>query len=401
MRTPAAAVILILMLLTVLGSSMTAAASSEFTGYLELEGRYFFQDPLSPEQEGHNASIAFMPEYYHEWESGSSFVFVPFMRVDSVDPERTHFDIRELSYLLLGNMWELNVGFGKVFWGVTEFVHLVDIINQTDFVEGINQEDKLGQPMIQLTFPQDWGVIELFLMPYFRERTFPGPKGRLRSDPVVDTDNPLYESSEGERNTDFALRYSHTVAEWDMGIYYFNGTGRQPYLLPGTGGSGEPVLIPFYGLIDQTGLDVQLVSGRWLWKLEALYQTNPVDDYYASTGGLEYTFVGVAGSDLDLGLIGEYTFDSRGDDAPTPYENDAMLGLRLDLNDPAGSALLAGFIMDTESSATIARLEASRRIGSNWTASLEAWGFFNIPPDDPAYSLRNDDYVRLEFAYYF
>jgi hypothetical protein len=401
MKTPAAAVILILMSLTLFGSGTSAAASSQFTGYLELEGRYFFHDPLFPEQERHNASIALMPEYYHEWESGSSFVLVPFVRVDSVDPERTHFDIRELSYLWVDDTWELNAGFGKVFWGVTEFVHLVDIINQTDFVEGIDQEEKLGQPMIQLTFPRDWGVVEFFVLPYFRERTFPGPKGRLRPDPVVDTENPVYESSDGVHNTDLALRYSHTIGGWDMGVYYFTGTGRQPYLLPGTDGSGEPALIPFYGLIDQAGLDVQLVAGRWLCKLEALYQTNSVEDYYASTGGLEYTFVGVAGSDLNLGLIGEYTFDSRGDEAPTPYENDAMFGLRLDLNDPSGSALLAGIIMDTETSATIARLEASRRIGSNWTASLEAWSFSNIPPDDPAYSLRDDDYVRLELAYYF
>jgi len=30
--------------------------------------------------------------------------------------------------------WELTTGVSKVYWGVMEAVHLVDIINQTDFV---------------------------------------------------------------------------------------------------------------------------------------------------------------------------------------------------------------------------------------------------------------------------
>ena len=40
--------------------------------------------------------------------------------------------------------WSLSIGLGKVFWGVTEFNHLVDVINQTDLVEGIDGEAKLG-----------------------------------------------------------------------------------------------------------------------------------------------------------------------------------------------------------------------------------------------------------------
>ena len=131
-----------------------------------------------------------------------------------------------MNYLWLADTWELRLGFGKVFWGTTEFVHLVDIINQTDRVEDISLEKKLGQPMVQLSIPRDWGIVDMFVMSYFRERTFPGRRGRLRSALVVDTDNPIYESANKEWQVDAALRYSHSIGDWDIGLYHFYGTGR-------------------------------------------------------------------------------------------------------------------------------------------------------------------------------
>ncbi len=377
------------------------ALAHELSGYIAAERRFFFNDALFPEQERDNGSFAFQPEYYHEWENHSSFIFVPFGRFDSADSKRSHFDIRELNYLWPAEDWELRVGVGKVFWGVTEFVHLVDIINQTDLVENIDEEDKLGQPMVHLSVPRDWGVLDMFLLPYFRERTFPGRKGRLRSGLVVDTDNPVYESDDEEHHIDFAARYSHTIGDWDFGIYHFVGTGREPTLLSGTNKKGQPVLIPYYEQINQTGVDLQLVAGQWLYKLEALYRTGQGDDFFASIGGLEYTFVGVAESDMDLGVIGEYAYDDRRDNATTTYENDAMFGLRLAVNDADGTELLAGLIQDMDSPARALSIEASRRIAPNWKLYLQAWGFLDSAADDPLFNVRDDDFLQVELAYYF
>lgn len=130
----------------------------EINGHVSAEGRLFAHDPLYPDQEKNNASIALEPEFYHAWDVDYSLIFIPFLRIDNSDSERTHFDIRELNILLLGNPWELRIGIGKVFWGVTEFVHLVDIINQTDLVEDIEGEDKLGQPMVHLSPLQQIGA---------------------------------------------------------------------------------------------------------------------------------------------------------------------------------------------------------------------------------------------------
>lgn len=277
----------------------------------------------------------------------------------------------------------------------------MDIINQTDTVESYDGEDKLGQPMIRFSLPRDRGTIDLFALPYFRERTFPGCKGSLRSPLVVDTDNARYESGARKRHFDFALRYSHTIGDWDFGIYHFYGTGREPTLLLEAGDDGGPALIPFYEQINQTGVDVQWIAGEWLLKLESLYRTGQGDDFLAAVGGFEYSLTGVAGSDIDVGIIGEWAYDSRDEDATMPYEHDMMFGLRLALNDPADSTLLAGVMQDVTSSARVLSVEASRRILSNWKIALEALFFLGSPEDDLLHSMRDDDFLKLELAWHF
>ena len=120
----------------------------EWRGYVEFEGTYFFEEPLFPEQSNSDLSIAAEPEYIYEWNNGDDlFTFKPFYRIDQRDDNRTHGDIRELSWIHAADDWELLAGIGKVFWGVTEAIHLVDIINQTDQVEGFDGEEKLYAPM--------------------------------------------------------------------------------------------------------------------------------------------------------------------------------------------------------------------------------------------------------------
>ncbi len=372
----------------------------EFFGSLSLEGRGFFQNPAYPDQKHNNGSVATELELYHEYESGSSWIIKPFARIDSSDDERTHWDMREANYLHLAENWEVRIGLGKIFWGATEFVHLVDIINQTDLVESLDDEEKLGQAMIHLSIPGNWGVLDTFILPWFRERTYPGTKGRLRTPLAIATDQARYESGAEETHLDLALRYSHTFGDADVGVYNFKGTSRQPTLLLEMENI-TPVLIPFYQQINQTGMDVQMVAGNWLWKGEAFLRSGQGRSFAATTFGFEYTFVGITAEGMDLGVIGEYVFDDRQSHMASPYNNDFMAGLRLAFNDAEGTELLAGVIKDVKLSSMFTTIEASRRIGDNWKIALEAVFFVNIDRQDPAYSLRDDDHIRAQLFFYF
>jgi len=153
------------------------AQAHEFSGVVAGEVRLFAEDPNFPGQRDQSASFAFEPEYYHEFADGSSFTFVPFFRLDSADSERTHFDVRELTYLWLHEDFELRLGVRKVFWGTTEVLHLVDIINQTDVVENFDGEEKLGQPMANMSVSRDWGTVDLFVLPFFQRAHFSREQG--------------------------------------------------------------------------------------------------------------------------------------------------------------------------------------------------------------------------------
>ena len=378
--------------------------AAEWSGYVAAEGRWFPSEGAFPGQKNGGVSLSAQPEFRHQWRDASrGFTFVPFGRVDSQDERRTHADIRELIFLAVEGDWELRAGIGKVFWGVTESQHLVNIVNQIDYIEDFFGEEALGQPMLRLTRVVDTGSLDFFVLPYFRERTYPGEAGRFRTPLVVDTDRPLYESGDEERHIDWTLRWSQYVGNLDYGVYWFDGTGRDPQLLPGRK-NGEPVLLPYYPLIRQAGLDAQYTGEAWLWKLEAIYRDHRDprwSDFGAAVGGFEYTFVGIRDSAADLGVLLEYHWDSRGIEADRVFQNDLFAGLRYTPNDVASSELLAGVFWDLDYRNASVRLEASRRVGANVKVNLEAQWFGSTSAEDPLSFFRDDDYVQIEIARYF
>ena len=386
----------------------------EWTGYFGIEFRAFESD-LESDLESDAAqantvgSLVLEPEYFRQWNDGRDrFVVRPFLRFDADDDERSHFDFREFYWQRLGNGWQLDVGLRKVFWGVTESVHLVDIVNQTDLVEDPDGEDKLGQPMVHVGWSKSWGRLDLYLLTGFRERTFPGLDGRLRPSLEVDTDAAAYASGADQAHLDLALRWSRVLGDVDFGVSYFRGTSREPLLLPETRAEGL-VLIPFYSQIDQLGLDLQATLDAWLWKLEAISRWSPdpedrnpgFGDYLAAAGGFEYTFFDLRGSGLDVGLLLEYLWDERGNQATTAFEDDFFVGARLAWNDVQSTELLVGAAWDVDSNAAFINLEGSRRLGERYELEARLRAFVDPEPEDPLVAFENDDYLQLTLKRYF
>ncbi|KGY12714.1 hypothetical protein NM22_08315 [Vibrio tubiashii] len=368
--------------------------SVDISGQANIEHRQFFSSGEQGQGKG-QSSVVFEPEFYWQLGDTADFTFVPFYRLDGLDDERTHGDIREALYLNYWDDYEIRVGIGKVFWGVTESEHLVDVVNQTDAIEAVDGEDKLGQPMLHFTSIKNWGTVDAMVLPYFRERTFSGKDGRLRS-PLVVSQDAIYESSREEQHLDFALRYSQMYGDWDVGVSYFQGTNRDPYYRVV---SGE--LMPYYAQSKQVGLDVQGIVGDWLWKLESIYRDS-FDHHTGLVSGFEYTVVGAFDTVWDLGLIAEYLYDSRGHNAQTIGQNDIFAGARLALNDEDSTEILFGVTQDLDNSDVYsAKLEASSRLTNHLSWSVDAWLFENQTPDDLLYFARNDDFIELSLQYYF
>jgi len=392
-----------LLTLTFLLSALVVGAgraSWDVSSNIDLTTRIFTEDARWPGQDNSAVQLSIAGSSEFRWRGEESRAsIIPYLRYDETDDERSLFDLREAYWAQEAEDYELLLGANTVFWGVTESVHLVDIINQTDAVADIDGEDKLGQPMINLEMQRDWGLVGAYLLPYFRERTFAGEDGRLRTPIPVNTDNAQYESSDEENHVDLALRYSHYFGNVDIGVSAFSGTSREPRLLPNADGSA---LIPYYDQINQLGLDLQYTIDAWLWKLEAIARETQNDSFTAAVGGFEYTFYQVADSAADIGALLELQYDGRDEDEPlTLADNDLFAGIRLALNDTQNTTMLAGMGYDLETSETYLNIEAERRLGEDTVLELRARIFTNANPGDTSYAIENDDYLQLQLSRYF
>jgi len=386
-----------------IGSS-ASRAQVEWAGYLSVEPRVFVDSPTFPEQTDQTFSFSAVaaPEFRYEWNEGDDRLTVsPYLRFDADDDERSHLDLREANWLHFADPWTFRIGLGRVFWGVTESRHLVDIINQTDQVEDIDEEDKLGQPMISVERYTEHGNFSVFLLPGFRERTFPADDARLRGPLPIAEDMAVYESGSEDNHTDIALRWEHALGAWDIGASGFYGTGREPRLIRTTINPAREVLVPHYDVIGQAGLDLQYTRDAWLLKLEAIRRSGQGTTFSALATGFEYTLFGIHGSNADLGLLAEYLYDGRDANAPTAaLDDDVFLGMRLALNDVNDTMLLFGAIVDRDQHGTTSFLEGQRRLWERWRLEVELRWLRNV--EDPALvGFRQDSFLTIRLARFF
>lgn len=416
-------------LLAALLGSAAPIFAAELHNTLQLE-HWQFADDGAQGQARSDLSLSLKSELWGSFnEGGDTLSFTPFLRIDQHDDERNHGDIREAAWVHVAEGYELRSGIRQVFWGVTEGVHLVDIINQTDQVESLDGEQKLGQPMVNLAFERDEQMLDLFLLPGFRERSFPGEDGRLRLPLVVDVDHAEYESGAGRRHVDLAARWQLNLAELRLGLSAFHGTSREPELVPKVDLSkvrlvnGQPGFIPgyapeftpYYRQITQFGVDGQYTQGDLLWKLEAIRRSGGPHSYHASDAGLEYTQVGAFDTEIDLGWLLEYLHDSRGRAATSPFADDILVGWRLAFNDAASSDLLTSLIVDRRTGERLFSIEAHHRLSEDLQLELELRAFghtdgdpqpleaYLLAPDDeyPLRPLASDDFLRLGLNWFF
>ena len=279
-------------------------------------------------------------------------------------------------------------------------------------MEHPNEKTKLGQPMVHVTWSGDWGALELFGLTWHRPRTFPGRHGRLRPELVVDHELTSYESAAQEWHLDLAGRYSGSFGPLDVGLSVFDGTSRDPTLVPTVVGD-EFVMAPHYEQIRQFGLDTQLTSGSWLLKLEAIHRAGAQnrrldqsleyeeEDYAAFVMGGEYTFSSIWDSDADLSLLAEWTRDGRGRWATNAFENDMFLAARLGLNDEQGTEFVASVLDSLDTGSRILSVEFRHRLSDRWSLHVEASAYTGIDKDDVAYIARRDSFIGVNLNYNF
>lgn len=363
----------------------------------QRQGGYIEQDYVS------NQSFSVQSNSQWQWNQGrEQLSFAAYLSTDQYDESRTYADIRELIWTHASDQWEINAGIGKVFWGVTEFNHLVDIINQTDLVADIDGEAKLGQPIINLSLIKSWGMLDLLVLPGFRERTFPSAAGRMRTPVPIDTKNAQYQSDQGSRHIDYAVRWSHVLGSADLGIYLFEGTSREPILLPPTDLTDSANLraIPYYQQITQIGVDTQYTRGNWLYKWEARWRRNAQNQDFAAQLGVEYAAYNLLDG-ADLAVFFEYGWDEQRENAISGIQDDLFLGGRWSFNNVRSGELLVAINYDLDYNTHGAVFEFSQRAFKSSKLALQARVFDTDDPRDVLQGLAVDDHIKLTLSLFF
>ena len=393
-----------------LGSMMLFLASSAYSQSEEkkyntsfnldlgLDAMAFFQSGAYEGQNQIYPSIFVKPKFTLDWNGGNSnIIFEGFGRWDMNGESRTHYDVRELYYQYYKGDWEFNAGVKKVFWGKTEGVHLVDVINQIDFLEGVDGEEKLGQPMLQLSYAGKLGTFTGFALPYTRAIEFGNEAGRPRTPSVISDDQVSFESSDEAWQPTFAFRWEHFIGDADIGLHYFYGNAREPLVVF----SPEGAFGLQYPVAHQLGIDYQVIVKSAIFKLESIYRGGDFEDIFAITGGVEYTFGNVNKKGLDIGVLAEYVYDNRRALTFSSLDNDIFLATRVAFNNVKGTEILFGIFQDLSKSTKVMRLEGTQRIGNNFKITATGQAFLSVDENELAYLFRRDSFLELELIRYF
>ena len=181
--------------------------------------------------------------------------------------------------------------------------------------------------------------------------------------------------------------------------------------------------------MKQIGVDAQGLFGDLIVKTELVGRFgDEIENHYELVSGIEYTLVGVlsplqikdivstewcnsggggpfksliCNDRMDLGIVVEYLWDERGEEAPHPFQNDLLAGFRFALNDDRSTDALLGIIQDFDGGATTVSLEASTRVFDAHRLTLEARYFGNTTDDSSLAGFRNESFVKLAFSYFF
>jgi hypothetical protein len=394
-------VVVVASVLALLGLLGCSSSNVQTGGYAAADGRAFWLRPKYAGQlPGSAVSLVAEPEVAVKSESSEHALTVrPFYRLDPIDERRSHADVRRADYRLSLDHLQLGAGIGSVSWGVLESYRPTDIVNQVDFVEAPDGSAKLGQPYAEAAWVGESASLRLYYLPYFRTRTFPGLRGRLRFPVTIDTSEPIFESSLGAWQPSGAARFAVSKGDFDLGVSLFSGLSREPrFIVELTSGR----VAPRYDRMHQGSVDVQWTLGPFVVKGEGFVRawTDELRVFGGGGAGVDYTFFKLFG-ESDLSLATELLFDTRPiTAAPTFFEHDAFAGLRFALNDTASTELLAGAITDVLDLSTFARAQLARRFGDHWRVSAGT-NLFITEPRKLEGSFRRDNNANLRVAYHF
>ena len=336
-----------------------AETAVEHRGEVTAEASWYPRSAAHAGQEDSFLHVEAKPELV-VYGDGAEAIFQP--RIGGGTSGSGMVDFREAHVTTRIGEADLLVGSTILFWGKVESYNPVDIVNSLDFSRGLMRSEKRGAPMVRLSWPVGPGQLDLLAVDFVENR-YPGLSARERPGLRI-KDSTSYSGGATRSDIAKAVRWSGYFGDVDLGVSWFRGTGHAPRLLPQADGT----LAPDYSRITQLGLDIQYLRGDTALKAEVVRRKGQYDrlgtasNYNAGVFGIEHSLYGLAGTERDLVLIGEYTRDSRKGLSHSGFQNDLVLGARWVWNDVEDTEVLGLLTRDLDNAAQTLTISVDRRL---------------------------------------
>jgi hypothetical protein len=348
----------------------------EYEASIDFSAKYRFFDQKRIDLQSYlNLSLSSTAELDIDFNEKLSLHVAPNVNYDranrgfNVDPREAYITYQE-------DIWDVKLGFDRVFWGKGEFHNVVDVINQKNPTGAIDGE-KLGQPLANFNIQMGDFQLELYRMFGFNTMPFPSEAGRFSLTLPVEKDQVMYVGAD-EKDAGSAVRLSGPVIQnLDFNVSYFKGIERQPYFSYNFD-IYEPKLVPIYTTGEHIGLELEYIHNSIGVKLEAAKKKDNYFDYYTGIVNLEYNFNSIFDTTMDWKFIAEYLWDERGKSSPLFFENDIGLALRVGFNDQSSTELLISGLFDDDSGEEIYKLQLGRRVNENLSIALSAQWYNDV-----------------------
>ncbi|MFP4566986.1 MAG: hypothetical protein ACLFNX_10835, partial [Spirochaetaceae bacterium] len=308
-----------------------SSPSTSVGGEVELELRAF------PEYDDFDAfadsEVTAVPRVKTEFTyEGSSSKVVADLEYSSRMPVDSFEELIDEAYIrLFYDNLDVQAGYLKTTWGTGDEVHVVDVLNPTDFTDSINSEyaeRKIAEKMVKLNiYTGANGLLELAYVPTLTQdryategRWVPNELAALRSDVEAAFDALVggpgltqYEADqlkaqflEDARNApqpatladgQYGLRYTTSVGGVDIGGIYYFGFIREPVIeIP----EAEPADYSIhFDRLNLFGLEFATVVGGFNLRAEAAY--NMTEDFDGDDPSIHnHSIAYMGGFDRDL-----------------------------------------------------------------------------------------------------
>ncbi|MCL1051026.1 hypothetical protein L2755_15520 [Shewanella abyssi] len=315
-----------------------------------------------------------------------------FAQWDSADDNRRYTDIRQAK--VSGRWGNISVagGIDTFFWGVSESINLVNVINQSDIRESLDTKVKQGQVFASLSYRLDAGELGVYFIPTFTARDFP-----LR--PAYGL--PISEQNTFEDNKEdggIAARGLFYIDDVEFAIGYFSGTRRDPLLIPS---QQTKQLIPYYIQTENLLFDAVYLTDSLTYKWEFKTGRELERGFVASNIGIEYPLYVFADTIQDLVVITEYVFDDRGERAESHGQNDLFIGTKFEFAENAAQIRLL-YSYDFDYASQYAELSCQYRLSDYLRIKAKVMGVLSASQDDRRlYALKNEEFAKFSLHYAF